>query len=188
MRKDILPALEQELRQRCDRPENRFGPECFRHIQTVVHHCGLLADAYGADREIVMIAGWLHDIASVTDYALYPLHHIHGAEIAEALLSSMDYPTERIKLVQACIRSHRGSVPLEKVTPEERCVADADAISHFDNVCSLLHLAYHTKGMGVEEGRLYVRGKLERSREKLSAQGKEFYDEKCKKILSCGIV
>ena len=188
MRTDILHALEQELRLRCAKPENHFGTECFRHIQAVVHHCALLADVYGADKEIVMIAGWLHDIASVTDYSLYPLHHIHGMTIAAELLSSMDYPPGRIALVQNCIRSHRGSIPLEKISAEEQCVADADAISHFDNVCSLLHLAYRTKGMAVDEGRAYVRGKLERSWEKLSPRGKVFYGEKCKNILSCGIV
>lgn len=35
----------------------------------------ILAEKYGADKEVVLIAAWLHDIASITDYSLYDLHH-----------------------------------------------------------------------------------------------------------------
>lgn len=188
MRTDILNHLQKLIYERCQKPENHFGAGCYYHIEAVVKNAALLADSYGADKEVVMIAAWLHDIASVTDYALYPLHHIHGAEMASEILRSFDYPADKIHLVQACIRSHRGSYPLEKYTPEELCVADADAISHFDNVCSLLHLAYHTKGMEISEGKAYVRGKLERSYQKLSDNGRAYYHEKCEKILNSGIV
>ena len=188
MRTDILQALQQLIHERCQKPENHFGIGCYYHIEAVVKNAALLADSYVADKEVVMIAAWLHDIASVTDYALYPLHHIHGAEMAAEILRSYDYPTERIQQVQACIRTHRGSYPLEKYTPEALCVADADAISHFDNVCSLLHLAYQTKGMDIAEGKAYVRGKLERSYEKLSDKGRTYYHEKCQRILNSGIV
>ena len=188
MRTDILTFLQHEIYQRCQRPTNHFGMGCYAHIEAVVRHAETLALEYGADREIVMIAGWLHDIASVTDYGLYPLHHMHGADLAGEILSRFQYPPEKIALVQACIRNHRGSFPTEKQTPEEICVADADAISHFDNVCSLLHLAYGIKGMGIEEGRAYVRGKLERSYQKLSDKSRAYYQEKCQNILNCGIV
>ena len=51
-------------------------------------------------------------------------------------------------LLQKCILNHRGSVKLERNSIEELCVADADAVSHFDSVPSLLYLAYVEKGMG----------------------------------------
>ncbi len=103
-----------------------------------------------------MIAAWLHDIASITDYSLYELHHIHGAEMAYLILKEYGYDDKKISLVQKCIRNHRGSVSLE-----ELCVADA--ISNFVSVPSLLYLAYVQKCMGIEEGKTFVKDKLTRS-------------------------
>ena len=131
---------------------------CWHHILAVVKNAVELAPQYGADPEVVEIAAWLHDIASVTDYALYAEHHIHGAEITA--------------LVQRCILNHRGSRRMEKHSPEEICVADADAVSHFDAVPSLFYLAFVNRDLGIDEGTQFVVGKLERSYNKLSAQGK----------------
>ena len=49
---------------------------CFYHIKAVVDNAVMLAKQFGADEEIVIIAAWLHDIASITDYNLYEEHHI----------------------------------------------------------------------------------------------------------------
>lgn len=83
------------------------------------------------------IAAWLHDIASITDYNLYEDHYIHGAKIAEEILTSFNYTTSKIELVKLCILNHRGSVLNQNATKEEICVADADAISHYDTILSL---------------------------------------------------
>lgn len=184
MRQDILETLQKEVYRRCRLPSNHFGMGCYFHIEAVVKNGRLLAERCGADAEVVMIAAWLHDIASVTDYALYPQHHIHGAAIAGELLAGLGYDPAKTALVQACVRSHRGSVEWEKHTPEERCVADADAISHFDNVPSLLYLAYVQKGMDMEEGRAFVKAKLERSFQKLSPQSKAYYQAKYKQVMA----
>ena len=136
-----------------------------------------------ADKEIVMIAAWLHDIASITDYSLYELHHIHGAQMAYSILKEYNYDDKKITLVQKCIQNHRGSVNLGKSTLEELCVADADAISHVDNIPSLLYLAYVQKGMGIEEGQRFVRDKLIRSFQKLSIQSKKYYQNKFEKAI-----
>lgn len=60
----------------------------------------------------------------------------------------------KIALVQKCILNHRGSAKLERNSIEELCVADTDAISHFDSVPSLLYLAYIEKGMDIEQGQV----------------------------------
>lgn len=178
MRTDILDFLEKEIYERCRKPSNKFGMGCYYHIEAVVQNASLLAEKYGADEEVVMIAAWLHDIASVTDYALYKNHHIYGAEIAREILEKFYYEEEKIALVQSCIRNHRGSICNVKSSPEEICVADADAISHFDSTPSLLYMAYVEKGMSIEEGKEFVKGKLARSFRKLSAESQEYY--KCK--------
>ena len=78
-------------------------------------------------------------------------------------------------------KNHRGSVSLTKNTPEELCVADADAISHFDSVPSLLYLAYVEKGMGIKEGKEFVKAKLARSFRKLSIESKNIIRTSLKK-------
>ena len=183
MREDILESLQKEVYDRCQKETNKFGIGCYYHIAAVVKNAEILAEKYGADKEIVMIAAWLHDIASITDYSLYELHHIHGAEMADCILKEYGYDDKKIALVQECIKNHRGSVTLEKNSREELCVADADAISHFDNVPSLLYLAYVTKGMGIEEGREFVKNKLIRSFQKLSTESATYYKDKFEKVI-----
>lgn len=183
MRKDILTFLQREVRFRCEQPTNRFGMGCYYHVEAVVKNAEMLAEKYDADKEIVMIAAWLHDIASITDYSLYEEHHIHGAKIAGEILNELSYDKEKIELVQECIKNHRGSVNLKKSSKEELCVADADAISHFNSVPSLLYLAYVEKKMSIEDGVTFVKEKLERSFFKLSKESKEFYKDKYCKVM-----
>ena len=113
MNNEIIEALKKEVYRRCTLPSNKFGMGCYYHIEAVVKNGGILAERYNADREIVTIAAWLHDIASVTDYNLYEQHHIHGAEIARDLLTGLCYDPEKISRVEMCIRNHRGSVNSE---------------------------------------------------------------------------
>lgn len=142
MRQDIIEYLQSEIKRRCELPSNFFGMGCFYHIKAVVDNAAKLAKQFGADAEIVVIAAWLHDVASITDYNLYEEHHIHGAEMAKEILEKFDYDKEKITQVQSCVLNHRGSISGERLSLEELCVADADAISHFDSVSSLLYLAY----------------------------------------------
>ena len=149
---------------------------CYYHICAVVENTVFLAGKYGADVEAVTIAAWLHDIASVTDYSLYDEHHIHGARMAEEILCGFGY--DKTELVKRCILNHRGSKPSEKRSIEEICVADADAVSHFDSVPSLFYLAYVKRKLSIADGIEFVRGKLERSFNKLSEQSKALYSDK----------
>ena len=183
MRIDIINYLKDEVYSRCQKPENKFGMGCYYHIEAVAKNAELLAEKFGADKEIVIIAAWLHDIASISDYSLYELHHIHGANMAYYLLMKFDYEPDKMQLVQECIRNHRGSIKSSKNTIEELCVADADAISHFDNIPNLLYLAYVKKNMGIDEGKEFVRNKLERSFQKLSFESKLYYLEKYHQVM-----
>ena len=181
MRNDIIEDLKKEVYIRANKESNKFGIGVYYHIEAVVKNAITLSDKYGADKEVTIIAAWLHDIASITDYALYEEHHKYGAIIAEELLKKYDY--DKIELVKKCIINHRGSVVKEKMSLEEQIIADADAISHFDNIPSLLYLAYVRKNMGINEGKDFVRNKLERSYNKLSKRSKEFYKDKYKNVM-----
>lgn len=183
MRQDIIDFLEQEVKERCESPNNFFGKDSYYHIKAVVKNATLLAKEYGADVEVVIIAAWLHDIASVTNYELYKEHHIHGARMAKELLDEMGYEDERIALVQKCVLNHRGSELRDKSSIEEICVADGDAVSHLDNLPSLLYLAYVIRQYSMEEGVQFVCNKLMRSYNKLSEQSKMLYKEKYNEVM-----
>ncbi|MDR2168199.1 MAG: HD domain-containing protein [Clostridiales bacterium] len=180
----MLREIQAEVRKRCESENNFFGIGNYYHVRDVAKYAVELAELYGADAEICEIAAWLHDIASVTDYSLYEKHHIHGANMAQEILESYGYPQEKIDLVKLCILSHRGSVPGEKSTKEEICVADADAISHFDTLPALFYLAYVKRGLGLEGGRKFVRQKLERSYNKMSDESKVHYKSKKDAVLA----
>lgn len=181
---EISQILEEEIKRRCDSQTNSFGPTAFHHIQSVEENAVFLADhMQNVDKQVVTTAAWLHDIASVTDKKYYPEHHIYGAQMAEDILKKLHYPEEKIPLVKQCILNHRGSVLKEKLSKEEKIVADADAISHFDNVPELFYLAFHVKGYTYEEGRDFVKHKLQRSYHKLSEESKQIYKEKCEKVM-----
>jgi len=183
MRQDIVDYLQDEIKRRCELPSNFFGMGCFYHIRAVAYNAAMLAKQFGADEEVAIIAAWLHDVASITDYDLYEEHHIHGAKMAKEILEKLDYDKEKIIQVQSCVLNHRGSVSGERLTLEELCVADADAISHFDNVPSLLYLAYVKRNLEIDEGKEFVKAKLIRSYEKLSTESKNFYGEKFEQVM-----
>lgn len=183
MNENIINILENEVKKRCESPNNFFGIGAYYHINAVVKNAIYLAEKNGSDVEIVTISAWLHDIASVTDYNLYEQHNIHGTKIAEDLLTKLHYPKDKIELVKNCILNHRGSDLKEKYTKEEVCVADADAISHFDNIPSLLYLAYVIKKYSIEDGIEFVKNKLDRSFNKLSDDSKIVYKEKYDNVM-----
>ncbi len=181
MRDDIIEYLQREVKRRCESEKNFFGMGCYYHICAVVENAAFLAEKYGANVEVVTIAAWLHDIASVTDYFLYDDHHIHGARIAGEILGGYGYG--KTDLVKRCILNHRGNKPIAKLSAEEICVADADAISHFDSVPSLFYLAYVKRKLDIAEGVEFVRGKLERSFNKMSEQSKALYADKYSEVM-----
>jgi uncharacterized protein len=175
---DIIENLKQDIKRRCESPNNFFGIGSYEHIESVAKNSVELATLYNADIEICEIAGWLHDIASITDYNLYENHHIHGADMAEKILKEYNYPANKIELVKLCILNHRGSILKEKTTIEEICVADADAISHYDTLPSLFYLAFVQRKLNIDDGAKFVKNKLERSYNKMSQKSKEYYKDK----------
>jgi uncharacterized protein len=98
--------------------------------------------------------------------------------LAEEILKNLNYPPEKIEIVKQCILSHRGSKPRQKLALEELCVADADAMAHFDSISSLFYLAFFSHKMSIDEADDWLAKKLERSWSKLSPEAKEIVGEK----------
>ena len=175
----LIKEIENIVEQACAKESNIFGYGIWTHHITQVAKNGKgLAQMFNADPEIVEIAALLHDYASVKDKALYKDHHLHGPIEAEQILNNLGYPQDKIEAVKHCIETHRASVPGERRNAEAECLANADAMTHLEQVPSLLYLAFIQHGMEIDEGRNWVKRKLERSWNKLTPAVQELMKEK----------
>ena len=174
---DLVEKVRIYVEDACRQETNIFGMDAYNnHFVSMVNYAIQLAEETGADREIVGIAAWLHDIGSIIGE--YEQHHIIGAEHARTLLTQYLYPNTKIEQVEHCILAHRGSKSIPRQTLEAECISDADAMSHFDNVGALFNLAYNVRKMDVEEAVPFVRKKLERSWNKLTPRAKQIIEPK----------
>ena len=181
---EITEKIKKELLYRCEKYKKKYGYDFWNeHIKYVVQNSVELAQKYGADVEITELGALLHDIAKPSEYGENEKHHIYGAEIAEELLSKLNYPRNKIEYVKNCVLNHRGSVLNDKNTVEEQCVADADVIAHFDCIPLLFSVAYGEKRLSLYEGQQWVKSKLERDYRKLSSRAKEDLKDRYENIM-----
>jgi len=108
------------------------------HIKYVVQEALVLAEKYNADTEIAELAAMLHDVALIAKNGTRKEHHITGAEMAETILLKYNYPKDKTDRVIKCVLNHRSSKNGTDI--EDICVADADILSHFDNVPMLFNV------------------------------------------------
>jgi uncharacterized protein len=120
-----------------------------------------LAEQFGADREIVETAAWLHDIAAVRDAAALPRHAALGAEMAGGLLCGYGYTPAEVERVAACIASHSSPVATGGGTAEEVCVSNADAIAQIVRPAYWLFVVYGVRKLSYEEGRRWLLERVE---------------------------
>ena len=142
------------------KPGSKYGEEPFAfHFVPTVKYALELAEELGADKEVVEISAWLHDIGSVI-YGRED-HHLTGAKIAETKLKELNYPVEKIEIVKNCILNHRGSQKNNPTSIEEKIIADADALSNFDNIPGIFKAAFIYENLNQGEAKEAVRKKLE---------------------------
>lgn len=154
---EVKKFVESELK----KPTSKYGYAPFKfHIELMVKDAKKLAKKYKADEEIVELAAWLHDIGS----CMYGRkgHHITGAKIAEKKLKALNYSQEKINLIKKCIQNHRGSIKSERKTLEEQIIAEADAISNFENIMGPMAAALVYEKLEQDEAKKSIREKLQR--------------------------
>ena len=174
---EIIAKVKNFVEEECKKPTSKYGYEVFIcHFVPMVEHARRLAREKGANIEVVEIAAWLHDIGSIIHGRKD--HHITGAKIAEEKLEELGYEESKIEMVKKCIISHRGSLSLERSSIEEQIIADADALSAFDNVSGLFKAAIFCEGHDQIKAREEVRKKLQNSWVKLSDDSKKFIQHK----------
>lgn len=166
-----------------DKTQNcQIGQTWNYHLLPVIKNACMLADKYGADRDIVEIAAIFHDYADLLDFANRDIHHILGAEIAEGILLQDKFPQKFIDKVKLCINNHRASVVKDKFSIEEICVADADAMSHLDSVVELICWRAYL-GEDIITCNNFVKNKIKKSYAKMSKETKELIKDKYESIL-----
>ena len=151
----------------CKKPASKYGYEPFvHHFKPTVDYASALADKLTADKEVVIISAWLHDIGSI----MYGRenHHLTSADVAEKFLRKLKYPKNKIGLVKKCILNHRGSVKNKRISLEEKIIADADGMSHFDNIPGIFKAAFIYENLDQGEAKTSVRNKLKNTWNKLN--------------------
>ena len=167
MEKNITKQIRDYVEKECRKPTSLYGYEPFSdHFVPVHKYAKILAQKAGADVEIVEIAAWLHDIGSII-YGRKE-HHITGARIAVEKLASLNYPPEKIQKVAYCIKCHRGSQKIKREILEAKILAEADAMSHFDNIAGIFRAAFVFEKQNRSEANESVKNKLKNSWNKLS--------------------
>lgn len=84
-----------------------------------------------ADREIVWLGVWLHDLGKVR--GIKGNHAKRGAAEAEKVMRQFGYPEKMMPPVKAIILSHGCKAGLKPKTLEGKILASADAMSHYAN-------------------------------------------------------
>ena len=155
---NIVKEIKKFVEDECKKPSSKYGYEPFTfHFGPVANYAAKLADDLGGDKEVILIAAWLHDIGSIK-YGRED-HHITGAKIAEKKLKELEYPAEKIELVKKCILNHRGSTKTKSL--EEQILAEADTMSNFNNISGIFKAAFIFEKMNQGEAKEAVRKKLE---------------------------
>lgn len=158
---DLTKEARNFVEHECKKPSSKYGFEPFaHHFVPMVRYAEQLCNELGGNKEIVLIAAWLHDIGSIVHGRNN--HHITGAEIAESFLQKHKYPEEKIELVKKCIFNHRGSQNFERFSIEEQIVAEADVLSNFDNIAGIFQAALVFESLSQEQAKVAVREKLVR--------------------------
>jgi uncharacterized protein len=156
----VVDKIKKFVETECKKPQSKYGQEPFLfHFVPTAKFAGQLADELGGDKEVCLIAAWLHDIGAIVGGRQD--HHISGARIAEKKLKELNYPANKIEAVKNCILNHRGSVKNKTRSLEEQIVVEADTMSNFDNISGIFKAAFIFEGLDQGEAKISVRKKLQ---------------------------
>lgn len=115
----------------------------YDHILRVYRMAERLAQAEGADREIVRAAALLHDAEGPLTGGSRSAHQLASAEFARQILEAEGWPDDRITAVQHCIRAHRFRDDREQPeTIEAQVLFDADKLDAIGAIGAVRAIAY----------------------------------------------
>ena len=99
----------------------------FNHIRNVVEIATDIAEAEGANVDVVRVAALFHDVSKLEAEQDY--HAEAGARVAREYLESRgEYPASFVDEVCASIYDHSFQGPLSELSLETRCLIEADLL------------------------------------------------------------
>ncbi|WP_418284750.1 HD domain-containing protein [Halorubrum sp. DTA46] len=119
----------------------------FNHILNVVDLATEIAEAEGADVDVVRVAALFHDVAKLE--AEQDIHAEAGARVAREYLKSRgNYPESFIEEVCGAVVDHSYTGDLDNVPLESRCLIEADVLDKVGAngaVLMLLRMGYESR-------------------------------------------
>ena len=117
----------------------------FDHVLRVYRMAERLAEAEGADLEIVRAAALLHDAEGATPgHESRADHHHASAEFAAHVLTSEGWDAGRVAAVQHCIRAHRYRGTERPESLEAKILFDADKLDVLGAIGAARVIGYAT--------------------------------------------
>jgi uncharacterized protein len=117
----------------------------FDHVLRVYRMAERLAEAEGADVEIVRSAALLHDAqGTMPGHKSRANHHHASAEFAAQVLAAEGWDAERIAAVQHCIRAHRYRGAEKPESLEAKILFDADKLDVIGAIGAARAIGYAT--------------------------------------------
>ena len=136
------------------------------HIKAVVDYSDKLAKYYDANRFVVIVASYLHDIYYIQTRD-HKDHEIRGCEFAQDYLKGFDINKDEKELIKKCILSHRGSKKVNKETIEEKIVACSDAMDHISRARDMYYRVSSSEKTNKKQAIEFMRKKLKRGWDKI---------------------
>ena len=164
----MIERIKEQVKKECSDPSFKHHPWYWDyHILPVLDIALKLAERYNADKKVIELAAYLHDIGKIRGLES---HAESGAKIAEEKLREFGCPEDKIQKVKHCVLSHRGSQLIEPETVEAKIVADADALAAFDHIHGPFMAAFVYEKRSQSSARDSVRQKYVNSWNKLNFQ------------------
>ncbi|MFX1538229.1 MAG: HD domain-containing protein [Promethearchaeota archaeon] len=125
-----MREITEKLKNRAQRLlQNEKGTHAWSHVERVFQLAKLIAKDLSVDWEVLEPAIWLHDIARPKeDSGEVACHAQEGARMAEEVLISLGYSTEKIGKICYAIRTHRYRSQIKAETLEAQVLQDADRL------------------------------------------------------------
>ena len=157
----IEAKIEKYVKTLCGNDDNRFTKQFFEeHILLVIKYGLQLADYYKADKEIIRLAGLLHDVSVLLSNNKLEVHNVDSSTVATKLLKVYSYNEDRIKRVSDCILKHLRPLHEGGGNREEVCVSNADAMAQIVKPAYWLYFAFKIRGLSYHEGLSWYRKRI----------------------------
>lgn len=125
-----IDKIKKQIKEECR--ENNFLWFYKTHLSAVEKNAKILLEKVSkADRDLVLLSVWLHDLQRIRK--IEGNHAKVGAGEAKKVLEKYKYKEEIIKKVQEIILCHSCNSKLMPKTIEAKILATADAMSHYSN-------------------------------------------------------